>query len=87
MDAMNITQVRYKNKLFSIFIIEQYILFCFLILDNNVSKVKGIKGLSSGVFYENILPSFLEVSFSKYHICGHRHTNISKTNNLQFTYI
>lgn len=29
-------------------------------LANNVTKVKGIKGLSSGVFYENILPSFLE---------------------------
>lgn len=29
-------------------------------LANNVSKVKGIKGLSSGVFYENVLPSFLE---------------------------
>ncbi|XP_055839309.1 solute carrier family 12 member 6 isoform X2 [Episyrphus balteatus] len=27
---------------------------------NNVTKIKGIKGLSSGVFYENILPSFLE---------------------------
>ncbi|XP_055916660.1 solute carrier family 12 member 6 isoform X2 [Eupeodes corollae] len=27
---------------------------------HNVTKVKGIKGLSSGVFYENILPSFLE---------------------------
>uniref|UniRef100_W8BPR2 Solute carrier family 12 member 6 n=1 Tax=Ceratitis capitata TaxID=7213 RepID=W8BPR2_CERCA len=28
--------------------------------NNNVSKVKGIKGLASGVFYENVLPSFLE---------------------------
>ncbi|XP_067626906.1 solute carrier family 12 member 6 isoform X2 [Eurosta solidaginis] len=27
---------------------------------NNVSRVKGIRGLSSGVFYENIFPSFLE---------------------------
>ncbi|XP_023030768.1 solute carrier family 12 member 4 isoform X8 [Drosophila tropicalis] len=29
-------------------------------LNNNVTKVKGIKGLSSGVFYDNIFPSFLE---------------------------
>ncbi|XP_039954921.1 solute carrier family 12 member 6 isoform X1 [Bactrocera neohumeralis] len=28
--------------------------------NNNVTKVKGIKGLASGVFYENLLPSFLE---------------------------
>jgi len=27
---------------------------------NNVTKVKGIKGLASGVFYDNIFPSFLE---------------------------
>lgn len=31
-------------------------------LAHNVTKVKGIKGLSSGVFYDNIMPSFLEVS-------------------------
>ncbi|KRK00508.1 solute carrier family 12 member 6 isoform X1 [Drosophila teissieri] len=29
-------------------------------LANNVTKVKGIKGLASGVFYDNIFPSFLE---------------------------
>ncbi|XP_017013582.1 solute carrier family 12 member 6 isoform X2 [Drosophila takahashii] len=29
-------------------------------LANNVTKVKGIKGLASGVFYDNIWPSFLE---------------------------
>ncbi|BFG05441.1 solute carrier family 12 member 6 [Drosophila madeirensis] len=29
-------------------------------LNNNVSKVKGIKGLASGVFYDNVWPSFLE---------------------------
>ncbi|XP_073813225.1 solute carrier family 12 member kcc isoform X9 [Musca autumnalis] len=30
-------------------------------LNNNVTKVKGIKGLSSGVFYDNLMPSFLEL--------------------------
>ncbi|KPU76093.1 uncharacterized protein Dana_GF12875, isoform D [Drosophila ananassae] len=29
-------------------------------LTHNVTKVKGIKGLASGVFYDNIFPSFLE---------------------------
>ncbi|KAH8320635.1 hypothetical protein KR067_006214 [Drosophila pandora] len=29
-------------------------------LTHNVTKVKGIKGLASGVFYDNIYPSFLE---------------------------
>ncbi|XP_017124883.1 solute carrier family 12 member 6 isoform X2 [Drosophila elegans] len=29
-------------------------------LANNVTKVKGIKGLASGVFYDNIFPSFLD---------------------------
>lgn len=29
---------------------------------NNVSIVKGIKGLASGVFFDNLGPSFLEVS-------------------------
>ncbi|KAH8405519.1 hypothetical protein KR215_001947 [Drosophila sulfurigaster] len=29
-------------------------------MKNNVTKVKGIKGLASGVFYDNILPSFLD---------------------------
>ncbi|TDG40461.1 hypothetical protein AWZ03_013123 [Drosophila navojoa] len=28
--------------------------------NNNVTRVKGIKGLASGVFYDNIMPSFLE---------------------------
>ncbi|XP_037941652.1 solute carrier family 12 member 6-like [Teleopsis dalmanni] len=31
-------------------------------LNNNVTQVKGIKGLASGVFYDNLMPSFLEVS-------------------------
>ncbi|XP_065368000.1 solute carrier family 12 member 6 isoform X1 [Calliphora vicina] len=30
-------------------------------LAHNVTKVKGIKGLASGVFYENLMPSFLEL--------------------------
>ncbi|KAM7341779.1 solute carrier family 12 member kcc isoform 4-T6 [Cochliomyia hominivorax] len=30
-------------------------------LEHNVTKVKGIKGLASGVFYENLMPSFLEL--------------------------
>ncbi|XP_037946069.1 solute carrier family 12 member 6 isoform X1 [Teleopsis dalmanni] len=29
-------------------------------LNNNVTQVKGIKGLASGVFYDNLMPSFLE---------------------------
>jgi hypothetical protein len=29
--------------------------------ENNITKVQGIKGLSSGVFYDNLMPSFLRV--------------------------
>lgn len=32
-----------------------------IITDNNASTVQGIKGLSSGVFYDNLMPSFLRV--------------------------
>ena len=39
-----------------------------IILDHNVSKVKGIKGLSSGVFFDNLMPSFLEVRI-QYNLC------------------
>lgn len=31
-----------------------------ILLGNNVSIVRGIKGLASGVFFDNIYPSFLE---------------------------
>lgn len=37
--------------------------FFFVSLENTVTVVKGIKGLASGVFFDNLGPSFLEVSF------------------------
>lgn len=43
---------------------------------NNVTHVKGIKGLASGVFYENVMPSFLEVTThltTTYLVCKANH--------------
>lgn len=34
----------------------------FVYVGNNISTVQGIKGLSSGVFFDNLMPSFLDVS-------------------------
>lgn len=36
----------------------------FLIVGHEVSTVRGIKGLASGVFFDNLGGSFLEVSFT-----------------------
>lgn len=35
-----------------------------MLSEHNVSIVQGIKGLASGVFFDNLAPSFLEVSKS-----------------------
>ncbi|SPP73176.1 solute carrier family 12 member 6 isoform X2 [Drosophila guanche] len=54
-------------------------------LNNNVSKVKGIKGLASGVFYDNIWPSFLEKGqFISY---GHDSVDIENIGNESYNQI
>lgn len=46
-------------------------------LANNVSLVRGIKGLSSGVFMENLAPSFLE--YGQFISYGRNATDIERT--------
>ncbi|XP_017090294.1 solute carrier family 12 member 4 isoform X1 [Drosophila bipectinata] len=54
-------------------------------LANNVTRVKGIKGLSSGVFYDNIFPSFLEKGqFISY---GKNPTDIENTSGQSYNQI
>ncbi|XP_034654488.1 solute carrier family 12 member 6 isoform X1 [Drosophila subobscura] len=54
-------------------------------LNNNVSKVKGIKGLASGVFYDNVWPSFLEKGqFISY---GHDSIDIENIDNESYNQI
>ncbi|XP_017018553.1 solute carrier family 12 member 6 isoform X1 [Drosophila kikkawai] len=54
-------------------------------LANNVTKVKGIKGLASGVFYDNIFPSFLEKGqFISY---GKNAIDIENTNDQSYNQI
>lgn len=36
-------------------------IFIWLFTENNLTIVQGIKGLASGVFFDNLAPSFLEV--------------------------
>lgn len=50
-----------------------------------MSKVKGIKGLASGVFYDNVFPSFLEKGqFISY---GDNAVDIENTNDQSYNQI
>lgn len=46
-------------------------------LANNVSLVRGIKGLSSGVFLENLAPNFLE--YGQFIAYGRNATDVERT--------
>lgn len=52
----------YTSNFKILYVNEWFLITFFFITDHETSTVRGIKGLASGVFFDNLGGSFLEVS-------------------------
>lgn len=59
----------YSSRQYFLFFSSLFSIF-FLQIENNATIIQGIKGLESGVFFDNLMPSFLEVRRRSQFVCS-----------------